>query len=239
MIIIPAVDIQGGKVVRLTQGKFNEATIYFPNPEEAAQKWETLGAQRIHVVDLDGAKTGEIKNWDSIERVIKSVKIPVQVGGGIRKKEDVEKLLGLGAKYIVIGTKAVSDKVFVQQIVSQWQGQVFVSIDTSHGAVLEKGWLEVTTKKTGDLAKEMQDIGVKQVVFTDISRDGTLAGPNLPEIKRLLSIINIPLIVAGGVSTIDDLRKLKELEKDGLAGVIIGKALYEGKIDFQEALKLC
>lgn len=239
MIIIPAVDIQDGLVVRLTQGKFNEATIYSRKPEEAAKNWESLGAKLIHTVDLDGAKIGEVKNWESIEKVIKSVKIPVQVGGGIRKKEDIERLFEIGAKRVVLGTKAVSDKAFVEEVVSIWPDGILVSIDVSAGKVAEKGWQAVTTKKTEDLVKEMQDVGIKQLVFTDISRDGTLVGPNIAEIQKLLSIISIPLIVAGGISSLEDLKKLKALEADGLAGVIIGKALYEGTIDFKEALKLC
>ena len=190
-------------------------------------------------MDLDGARAGEVTNWEAIEKVIKSVKVAVQVGGGIRKKEDIERLFALGAKRVVIGTKAISDKSFVEEVVSIWQERILVSIDAAAGRVAEKGWQAVTTKKTEDLVKEMQEIGVKQLVFTDISRDGTLTGPNLPEIKKLLSLISIPLIVAGGISSMEDLQKLKELEKDGLSGVIIGKALYEGAIEFDEAIKLC
>jgi phosphoribosylformimino-5-aminoimidazole carboxamide ribotide isomerase len=239
MIIIPAIDIKDGAVVRLLQGKFNESTIYSHKPEEVAHKWEAQGAKLIHVVDLDGAKAGKVVNYALFEKIIKAVKIPIQVGGGIRYKEDIQRLMALGAKKVVVGTKAVEDKSFIQDIISRWSDNILVSIDASSGRVAEKGWQAVTTKKTVDLAREMQEIGVKELVFTDISRDGTLMGPNIPEIKKLLSMISIPLLVAGGVSNLQDIIKLKELEKDGFRGVIVGKALYEGTLDLIEALKVC
>ncbi|MDP3142332.1 MAG: 1-(5-phosphoribosyl)-5-[(5-phosphoribosylamino)methylideneamino]imidazole-4-carboxamide isomerase [Candidatus Omnitrophota bacterium] len=239
MIIIPAIDIKDGAVVRLLQGKFNEATIYSRKPEEVAHKWEAQGAKIIHVVDLDGAKAGKVVNYALFEKIIKAVKIPIQVGGGIRYKEDIQRLMASGVKKVVVGTKAVEDKSFIQDIISRWPDNILVSIDASSGRVAEKGWQAVTTKKTEDLAQEMQEIGVKQLVFTDISRDGTLIGPNIPEIKKLLSMISIPLLVAGGISNLQDILKLKALERDGLTGVIVGKALYEGTLDLIEALKIC
>lgn len=239
MIIIPAIDIKDGLVVRLTQGKFNEATFYSREPEAVAKKWESAGARLIHVVDLDGAQTGEVKNWEVIEKIIKAISIPIQIGGGIRHKEDIQRLFTMGAKRVVLGTKAVEDKVFIQQIIEKWQENILVSIDTASGKVAEKGWVTVTSKTPEVLAKEMQSIGLKQLVFTDIARDGTLAGPSLERIKKILAVISIPLIVAGGIASITDIQKLLPLEKDGLSGIIIGKALYEGTIDLAEALRLC
>lgn len=239
MIIIPAIDIKDGFVVRLIQGKFNEATIYSRDPESVAKKWEAEGARLVHVVDLDGAQTGEIKNWQVIEKIIKAINIPVQIGGGVRHQEDIERLFTLGAKRVVLGTKAVEDQGFIQQVIAKWQENILISIDTASGKVAEKGWITVISKTPEELAGEMQAVGVKQLVFTDIARDGTLAGPNLEKIKKILSVISIPLIVAGGISSLADIEKLLPLEKDGLSGIIVGKALYEGTIDLAEALRLC
>jgi phosphoribosylformimino-5-aminoimidazole carboxamide ribotide isomerase len=239
MIIIPAIDIKDGLVVRLTQGKFNEATIYSRDPEAVAKKWEAEGARLVHVVDLDGAQAGEIKNWPVIEKIIKAVGIRVQVGGGIRHEEDIQRLFELGAKRVVLGTKAVEDKEFIQRVAARWQENVLISIDTSSGKVAQKGWTSISTKTPEDLDREMQEVGVRQLVFTDIARDGTMAGPNLERIKKILAVISIPLIVAGGISSLGDIKKLLPLRPDGLAGIIVGKALYEGSIDLQEAIKLC
>ncbi|MFZ5801021.1 MAG: 1-(5-phosphoribosyl)-5-[(5-phosphoribosylamino)methylideneamino]imidazole-4-carboxamide isomerase [Candidatus Omnitrophota bacterium] len=239
MIVIPAVDIQDGKVVRLVQGKFKEATIYSHKPEEVARKWESDGAILLHVVDLDGAQSGAIKNWTAIASIVKAVKIRVQIGGGVRSAEDIRRLLELGVGRVVLGTKAVEDREFIRKAVSLWPENILVSIDVSAGRVAQKGWAAVSSQRPEALAKEMQEIGVRQMVFTDIARDGTLAGVNIPRIEKMLEAISAPLIVAGGIASLQDLIKLKALEPKGLKGVIVGKALYEGKLDLKEAIAVC
>lgn len=226
-------------MVRLVQGKFKEATIYSRKPEEIARKWQADGAILIHVVDLDGAQSGMIRNWPAIESIVRAVKIRVQIGGGIRSEEDIRRLLEMGVGRVVLGTKAVEDKDFIRKTISRWPENILVSIDVSAGRVAQKGWASVSSQRPEELAKEMQEAGVRQLVFTDISRDGTLAGVNIPKIEKLLEVISVPLIVAGGISSLQDLIKLKALEPKGLKAVIVGKALYEGKLDLKEAIAVC
>jgi len=239
MIIIPAIDIKDGKVVRLSQGKFHEMTIYSDNPIAIAKKWQASGASFIHVVDLDGAETGEIKNFEIISQIAKSIDIPMQVGGGIRSQDDIFKLLDSGISRVVLGTKAIEDREFLAGVLDRWKAQITVSLDCTRGIVAEKGWTATSGLKATEFAKELQDMGLKHLIYTDIARDGMLRGPNMESITEILSCVNIPVIASGGISGIEDIINLKKLEPDGLAGIIIGKALYENRLYLHDAIDVC
>jgi phosphoribosylformimino-5-aminoimidazole carboxamide ribotide isomerase len=240
MILFPAIDIKDGKVVRLAQGKFDYVTQYSDDPVTMAQKWASLGAQWLHVVDLDGAQVGEMKNFSVIASIVKSVKIPVQVGGGIRREALVDDLLSVAkVRRVVFGTKVIEDRAFLRKVLVRHHDQVAVSLDCSNGFVTERGWTSKTNIKATDLVKELQLMGLRCLIYTDIARDGMLAGPNFPAIEEMLSVAHIPLIASGGISSIDDVRKLKALASKGLIGAITGKAIYEGKLDFKQAVQIC
>ncbi len=238
MIIIPAIDLRGGLVVRLLQGKFKEQTIYSHDPADIAKRWERLGARLLHVVDLDGAETGIPKNLNAIREIIKAIKIPIEVGGGIRKKEDIIRWFEMGAYSVVLGTQVLEDEEFLKECINAWQEKIVVSIDCAHGKAANHGWTSFSSVKADDLAQKMESLGVKKIIFTEISRDGTLLGPNLNSIKSILEAVDIPVIASGGVSSLEDIKKLKALEPEGLKGVIIGKALYERTIYLDEAIKI-
>ena len=238
VIIFPAIDIKEGNVVRLLQGNFDEVTEYSGSPAAMAKLWEGKGAQWLHVVDLDGAKKGRVTNWDSIQAILDTVSIPVQIGGGIRSEFDVDRLMGLGIKRVILGTQAINNPDLLQRLILQWPDAVTVSIDAVNGLVTKLGWTEATEIKAVDFARKLENFGLKCLIFTDIARDGMLTGPNLESLTEILDAVKIHVIASGGVSTLEDIRKLKELTTKGLAGVIIGKALYEGTVDLQEALKI-
>ena len=239
MIVIPAIDIKEGKVVRLSQGKFHEITIYSGDPVATAKKWEAAGASWLHVVDLDGAEKGAMKNFDKIVEIAKSVTIPIQVGGGIRTSDDIAKLLSQGISRVILGTKVIEDKEFCKKILAQWANRIVISLDCSRGLVAQKGWTSLSGLKATDFASELQDLGLSCLIYTDIARDGTLKGPNLTSIKELLTAVRIPVIASGGVSSLEDIVKLKQLEPQGLMGAIVGKAIYEGCFALKDAIDLC
>ncbi|MFC1593702.1 1-(5-phosphoribosyl)-5-[(5-phosphoribosylamino)methylideneamino]imidazole-4-carboxamide isomerase [Candidatus Omnitrophota bacterium] len=239
MIIYPALDIKEGKVVRLTQGRFQEVTIYSDHPVETAIKWNEQGATTLHVVDLDGAASGVCQNINYIEQLVKNVFIPIQVGGGIRNQEAILSLFNIGVDRVVLGTKAVEDIEFIKSVVQQFGERIVVSIDSSRERVATEGWKNISTITPYELAQSLEKVGVKTIVFTDIARDGMLSGPNFASIEKMLDSIKIPLIVSGGVSSIEDIKRLKEIEGKGIKGVIIGKALYESNINLKEAIELC
>ncbi len=239
MDIIPAIDLKDGKVVRLTQGKFQEVTIYSDNPVDTAKKWVEFGAQSLHVVDLDGAVAGESKNMQIISQIARQVDVPIQVGGGIRDEEAILQLFNAGVNRVVLGTKAVEDSSFVESVTSQFGSRIIVSIDSSMGKVATDGWTSITQQDAFELAKSFEKIGVKTLIFTDISRDGTLIGPNFANIEKMLAAVSIPIIAAGGISNIEDIKKLLDMSPKGIEGVIIGKALYETKVFLKEAIDLC
>ncbi len=240
MIVFPAIDIKDGKVVRLAQGKFDYMTQYSDDPVTMAQKWASLGAEWLHVVDLDGAQTGEMKNFNIITKIVKSVKIPVQVGGGVRKETLVDDLINVAkVRRVVLGTKAVEDRAFLKNVLARHRDHVAVSLDCSNGFVTDRGWTEKTSIKAVDLVKELHPLGLRCLIYTDIACDGMLSGPNYPAIEEMLVVAKIPLIASGGIASIDDIRKLKALTPKGLIGVITGKAIYEGKLDFKQAVLLC
>lgn len=240
MLIIPAIDIQLGRVVRLTQGRFDDKKIYSSDPLKAARHWAKQGAKLIHIVDLDGAKTGEPKNLSVVKDIIKAVGVPVEFGGGVRKQETIDKLIGYGVRRVVLGTKAVQDILFLKKSFKDFKDKVIVSIDASGLEVLIKGWQQKAAANTDALSFSglLKNIGFKEFIYTDVRKDGMLSGPNIKDIKKLLKETGMKIIASGGVSSLEDIRKLKALEKDGLCGMIIGKALYEGKFTLQQALKL-
>ena len=239
MIIFPAIDIKDGKVVRLLQGKFDKVTEYSDDPVTVAQKWQDMGAQWLHLVDLDGAKTGEIKNMDVILNIAKSVNIPVQMGGGVRRKEDIGKLIEGGVSRVILGTIVLEDTTFLVDVLSSWRDKIAVSLDCSDGFVAHKGWTETSRIKATEFVRELEILGVPCIIYTDIARDGMLTGPNYKQLQDMCDATSIPIIASGGISNIADIKKLAAMEKNGIMGCITGKAIYEGKLNLKEALKLC
>lgn len=239
MIIFPAIDIKDGKVVRLFQGKFDEVTEYSGDPLVVAKKWQSSGAQWLHIVDLDGAKTGAMKNRDTIIRIAQNVSIPVQVGGGIRTKQDIRELIDGGVKRIILGTKAIEDKAFLMEILAVCVNNLAISLDCADGYLAQRGWTEKTNIKATDYVKDLVGLNIACLIYTDIARDGTLKGPNVEGLKALMAATDIPVIASGGVSSLDDLKKLAALDPEKLLGTIVGKALYEGKINLEEAIRAC
>lgn len=238
MLVIPAIDIKGGKCVRLVQGRMDQETVYSDNPVEVAKKWVSMGAEYLHLVDLDGAVAGEPKNVDTIEAIADAIRIPFQVGGGIRDIDTINLYMSIGASRVILGTIAYKDPYFVRDACEKHNGQIVVGIDARDGKVAIKGWEEVTEKTAADLAKELEGVGVAGIIYTDISRDGMLKGPNLEGTKALAQSVKIPIIASGGVSNIEDIKRLKELEPFGVAGVITGKAIYTGSLDLKEAIRV-
>jgi len=238
MLIIPAIDLKSGKVVRLFQGKFNRQKVYSADPVKVAKHWAKQGAKFLHIVDLDGASSGELKNIEVLKKIIEQVGIGVEFGGGVRSIETISKLLSLGVQRVILGTKAASDVKFLKRAWKKFGERIIVSIDAKCGKVLTQGWNCQAAKTTLVFAKELKTIGFKQIIYTDISKDGTLAGPNISGIKELLKLTGLKVIASGGVCDLEDLVKLKKLKKQGCSGVIVGKALYEGKFTLVKALKL-
>jgi len=238
MLIIPAIDLKDAKVVRLYQGKGQE-TVYSDDPVEVAQNWQKEGAGLIHVVDLDGAFFGEPKNLHAIREICDSIEIPIECGGGIRSRESIRKLLGVGVERVVLGTKAVEDQEFLKEVLSEFPEKIIVSIDAQSGMVMTDGWkTPQPTLDAVNFALRLKAIGFEQIIYTDTLKDGTLTGPNLDGIRNLLKHSGMQIIASGGISSLEDIRNLKEIEKDGLAGVIVGKALYEKRFTLKEALKI-
>ncbi len=238
MLIIPAIDIKDGCVVRFIQGRLDKK-IYSRDPVKTAKHWAKQGAKLIHVVDLDGAFSGIPKNLGAVKQIAKAVDVPIQFGGGIRNIGMVEKLLAFGIRRIILGTKAAEDRNFLKKAFKKFKDKIIVSIDTEADRVLTKGWRSCDGKT--DILKfacSLKDIGFKQVIYTDVLKDGTLKGPNIQGIRNLLKETGLNLIASGGISSLGDVQRLELLEKKGLVGVIIGKALYEGRFTLAEALKL-
>lgn len=236
MQIIPAIDLKDGKCVRLRQGKFEEITVYYERPEEAAMRWQKDGAKVLHVVDLDGAKEGKTRNLRAIENIRKAFNGTIEVGGGIRRFEDIELLLSLGIDRVILGTIAVVNPDFVRDACSRFPGKIIVGIDAKDGLVAVKGWVEVTKIKATELASKIQDLGIWGIIYTDISRDGMLTGPNIDATKAIVEKVKVPVIASGGISSLDDIRKLAKIPK--LWGVITGKAIYSGALNLKEATQL-
>lgn len=238
MLIIPAIDLRGGKVVRLFQGKFDQEKVYSADPVKVAKHWARQGAKFLHIVDLDGASSGAPKNLEVLKKIISRVGIPVEFGGGVRSIKTISKLLKLGVQRVVLGTKAASDAEFLKKARKKFGEKIIVSIDAKSDKVLTQGWNRKASKTTLDFAKELKKIGFRQLIYTDISKDGTLSGPNILGIKKLLKETGLNVIASGGVSNLKDLVNLSKLKKQGVVGAIVGKALYEGKFTLTQALKL-
>jgi len=238
MIIIPAIDIINEKVVRLERGDFNREKVYSDEPALIAKDWEMKGARFLHIVDLDGAKEGRIKNGRTIIKIMKAVNIPCEVGGGLREMSDVEHFLKNGAARVVIGTKAFEDIDSIGKLISKFGDKIVISVDFSGNKVVKKGWQEKTDLDPIAVIKDMKKIGVSTIVVTDISVDGTLMGPKTDRLKEILNSVDISVIASGGISSLEDIRKLKGLNSKNLEGLIIGKALYEGRIDLKEAIDI-
>lgn len=237
-MIFPAIDLRDGKCVRLVEGRLEQETVYSDQPVDMAKYWQDAGAKYLHVVDLDGAFAGAPKNLSVIKEIISTLDIPVQVGGGIRNLETIEMLLEAGASRVILGTVAINQPEMVRAAVEKYDEQIVLGIDARDGKVAVHGWAVESNVATLDLAYKMIDIGVKRVVFTDISRDGTMKGPNLEATKGLARVTGLKVIASGGVSTLADLKQIKALEQDGVEGAIIGKSLYSGAVDIKQALLL-
>ncbi|MDC6480034.1 1-(5-phosphoribosyl)-5-[(5-phosphoribosylamino)methylideneamino]imidazole-4-carboxamide isomerase [Gammaproteobacteria bacterium] len=239
MKIIPAIDIQNGNCVRLKQGDFTKETIFHSSPIDMAQKWVDEGAERLHIVDLDGARLGSPINMAVISKICdKFPSIPVQIGGGIRDLETAEKYLSAGASFIIVGTKAVEDPNFIKILCSKFPKKIIVGIDAKNGEVATEGWLSISDKNAIDFAKIFENLGVAEIVYTDIEKDGMMKGLNIEATLDLAKNVKIPIIASGGVSCIEDIYKIGAYTKSGISGIIIGRALYEKKFNIEEAKKV-
>jgi phosphoribosylformimino-5-aminoimidazole carboxamide ribotide isomerase len=238
MIIIPAVDIKQGKCVRLLQGRMEDTTQYSEDPLKMAQRWEKEGASLIHVVDLDGAFAKEVRNLKTIQAILSGIMVPIQVGGGIRDLKTIELYINMGVSRIIIGSEAVYNPNFVKEACLKFKDRIVVGIDARNGMVAVEGWSRTSETKAVDLAKEFESCGVVAINFTDIYRDGMQTGPNIEETAALAEAVSIPIIASGGVSTLQDIKNLLKIESKGVAGVITGKALYEGTLDLKEAIRI-
>lgn len=238
MIIIPAIDIKGGKCVRLVQGLAEHETVYFDSPVEVARFWEKSGAEMIHVVDLDGAFAGKLQNLEIIHRIAEAVNVPIQVGGGLRAMEQIDSLFSAGVTRCILGTAALTAQEFLQDAVAKYGERIVVGIDAKDGMVAIKGWVETSNQSAIELGKRLLGMGVSEIVYTDIARDGMLSGPNFDAIRHMAEETNLKIIASGGVSTLSDISRLLELEDVGVIGVIIGKALYEKRFTLEEAIAL-
>ncbi|GIM28232.1 1-(5-phosphoribosyl)-5-[(5-phosphoribosylamino) methylideneamino] imidazole-4-carboxamide isomerase [Clostridium polyendosporum] len=236
MIILPAIDLKDGKCVRLYKGEESSTHVVAESAIEMALTFERSGAKYIHMVDLDGAFSGSQKNLDTIEEVVKSVSIPVEVGGGIRNMEVVEKLISIGVSRVILGTAALKDEEFLKEAVKKYGDKIAVGIDFKDGKVAIKGWVEVTEVGYLEFAAKLETLGVKTIIVTDISKDGTLEGPNLDMLKELKEKVNINIIASGGIK---DIENIKDLNALGVYGAITGKAIYSGTLDLKEAIAVC
>jgi len=238
MIVIPAIDLKEGRCVRLEQGLMDKDTVFNDDPAAQALEWQRQGAELLHIVDLDGAFAGQPRNRSAIEAILGAISIPAQLGGGIRELATIEAYLALGLSRVIIGTAAQRDPGLVKEACSLFPGRIVVGIDAKNGMVAVQGWAEVTDCTASDLARRFEGFGVSAIIYTDISRDGMLQGPNLEATRELAEAVTIPVIASGGVSRLEDIKNLMAIEKSGVTGVITGKAVYTGAIKLAEAIAL-
>jgi len=238
MIVIPAIDLKEGKCVRLEQGLMERDTVFCDNPAEQALEWQRQGAELLHIVDLDGAFAGEPKNRSAIEAIVAALEIPTQLGGGIRDLATIEAYLSLGIGRVILGTAAQRNPELVEEACRLFPGRVVVGIDAKNGMVAVQGWAEVTGVTAVELARKFEGFGVAAIIYTDISRDGMMQGPNIAATRELAESITIPVIASGGVSSLTDIENLMAIESSGVAGAITGKAIYTGAIRLADAVAL-
>ncbi len=239
MQLIPAIDLKEGKCVRLRQGLMEDATIFSDKPVDMAEKWISAGAKRLHLVDLDGAFAGKPENYAAIKEIVESFPdTDIQIGGGIRDIKTIETYLDMGIRYVIIGTKAVQTPHFVTDICAEFPSHIIVGLDAKNGFVAVDGWSKLSTHNVVDMAREFEDDGVESIIFTDIGRDGMMKGVNVDSTLELAKAVSIPIIASGGITNIDDIKNLCAVAEDGIEGAIIGRALYEGSINYAEAQKL-
>ena len=236
MIIFPAIDLRGGKCVRLIQGDFDKETVYSDDPQATALRWQSCGAKFLHVVDLDGARAGSPQNLDAIKKILDAVSIPIEVGGGIRTLDDAKKLLSLGVRRVILGSVAVENPALVAAAVQRFGDKIVVGIDAKGGFVATHGWEKSSQVKVVELAKKIVAAGVKTIIYTDISKDGMLSGVNAETFAELAKTSGAQIVASGGVRSIEDIRALKAVEADGVVGVIVGKAIYTGSLDLTAAI---
>ena len=237
MLIIPAIDLKDGQCVRLKQGLMEDATVFSDSPATMARHWVTQGARRLHLVDLNGAFAGKPKNESAIKAILREVgdDIPVQLGGGIRDLDTIERCLDDGLTYVIIGTAAVKNPGFLHDACTAFPGHIIVGLDAKDGKVATDGWSKLTGHDVVDLGKKFEDYGVESIIYTDIGRDGMLSGINIEATVRLAQALTIPVIASGGLSNLDDIRQLLEVESEGVIGTIAGRAIYDGSLDFKAA----
>lgn len=235
MLILPAIDMRGGKCVRLRQGDYQQETVYGEDPAAMAKSWAKMGAKALHLVDLDGAKEGRPINGEQVRRIVAATGLPCQLGGGIRTEEDIQEALGWGVRRVILGTRALQDPAWVRQMAKSYPKTIVLGLDARDGKVATHGWLKVSESTALDMAKEFANWPIASIVFTDISKDGMMAGPNLAALAEMAAQVPLPIVASGGVTTLEDVRKLAECK---LSACIIGRALYEGRLDLKDVLKL-
>ena len=240
MLLIPAIDLKDGHCVRLKQGDMDQSTTFGEDPAAMARKWVDAGARRLHLVDLNGAFAGVPKNYSAIKSILKEVgdDIPVQLGGGIRDLDTIEKYIDGGLRYVIIGTAAVKNPGFLKDACSAFGGHIIVGLDAKDGKVATDGWSKLTGHEVIDLGKKFEDYGVESIIYTDIGRDGMLSGINIEATVKLAQSLSIPVIASGGLSNLEDIRKLCGVQEEGVEGVICGRSIYSGDLDFQAAQAL-
>jgi phosphoribosylformimino-5-aminoimidazole carboxamide ribotide isomerase len=237
MLLIPAIDLKNGQCVRLRQGKMDDVTVFSDDPAAVAKRWTDEGATRLHVVDLDGALKGQPINLKVVEKIIGAVKVPVQVGGGVRDEETVQRLLDAGAQYVIVGTKAVTAPHFLHDLCLEYPRHIIVSIDARDGRVALNGWARLTGHGAIETAQHCERDGAEAIIYTDIAKDGMLGGFNQEATGSLARSVKTPVFASGGICSVKDLEALKALEPDGVQGCVVGRALYEGKLKLKDALK--
>ena len=238
MVIFPAIDIRDGKCVRLFKGDFAQETVYGDKPEEMALKWQSLGGEFLHLVDLDGARAKKPINLEVIKKIVAAVKIPVELGGGIRTMENIDEVLALGVRRVILGSVAVQNPALVKEACAKYGDRIVVGIDAKDGIVAVDGWGVSGNVEASVLAKKMAEAGVKTIIYTDISRDGTLSGCNVEATAKLAEVSGINVVASGGVSNIEDIKALLPYADKGIEGVIVGKSIYTGSLDLQEAIRV-
>ncbi|MHB1585682.1 MAG: 1-(5-phosphoribosyl)-5-[(5-phosphoribosylamino)methylideneamino]imidazole-4-carboxamide isomerase [Acidiferrobacteraceae bacterium] len=238
MLLIPAIDLKDGQCVRLRQGRMEDDTVFSDDPLAVAARWVAAGARRLHIVDLNGAFAGKPVNADVVHEIARAHDIPVQVGGGIRSGETIQAYLDAGVRYVILGTKAVNMPHFVGDMCAEFPGHILVGLDARDGKVATDGWSKLSGHDVVDLARRYQDDGVDAIIYTDIGRDGMMTGVNVEATRRLADAISIPVIASGGITDMEDIRALCAIEEAGVIGAITGRAIYEGRLDFAEALKV-